>query len=135
MWRVSYSRGINRNSILDLDLDLDLDLIETEIHLFSHEVEAPVEAGRVLGTMKLSYEGEVYGVLDLVAVNSVERSELLYKKQQFIEFFQQSGTKIAIGVIAVLVLIILLRLLVFRKKRRYRSSGSRARSNYRGSRR
>jgi len=120
-----------------LPKDLDLDLIETEINLFSHEVEAPVEAGQILGTMKLSYEGEVYGVLDLVAVNSVERSELLYKKQQFIEFFQQSGTKIAIGVVAILAVIILLRVLVFRKRRRYRSSaGSRARgSNYRGSRR
>jgi len=119
-----------------LPKDLDLDEIHSEITLFSHEVEAPVEEGQVLGTMKLSYEGEVYGVLDLVAVTSVERSELLYKKAQFINFFRQSGTKIAIGTVLVIAVIVLLRLLVFRKKRRYTSSaGSRSRGSYRGSRR
>ena len=116
---------------------MDLNDIEAEITLFALEVEAPVEAGQILGTMKLSYEGEVYGVLDLVAVNSVERSELLYKKQQFIQFFQRSEVRIAIVVAVVLIVAVLLKVFVFRKKRRYRSSaGSRARgSNYRGSRR
>ena len=73
-----------------LPKDMDLDAIETKIALFSEEVEAPVEEGQVLGVMTLSYEGEVYGKLDLVAVNSVERSELLYKKEQFISFFQDT---------------------------------------------
>jgi len=119
-----------------LPKDLDLEAIETEINLFAHEVEAPVKEGQVMGTMKLSYEGEVYGVLDLVAVTGVERSELLYKKQQFIQFFQRSEVRIAIVVIAVLLVAILLKVFVFRKKRRYHSSASRGgRRNYRGSRR
>ena len=119
-----------------LPKDLDLEAIETEINLFAHEVEAPVKEGQVMGTMKLSYEGEVYGVLDLVAVTSVERSELLYKKQQFIQFFQRSEVRIAIVVIAALLVAILLKVFVFRKKRRYHSSASRGgRRNYRGSRR
>lgn len=119
-----------------LPKDLDLDQIETEITLFSDEVEAPVQEGQVLGTMKLSYEGEVYGTLDLVAVTSVERSELLYKKAQFIAFFQQSWVKLALGLVLVLVVLIVLRLTVFRKRRRYHASvGSRSRGNYRGTRR
>ena len=60
-----------------LPKDLDPSLIETTIHLNSDTVEAPVEEGQVLGTMTLSYEGTDYGSLDLVAVTSVERSELL----------------------------------------------------------
>ena len=119
-----------------LPKDLDLDQIETEITLFSDEVEAPVQEGQVLGTMKLSYEGEIYGTLDLVAVTSVERSELLYKKAQFIAFFQQSWVKLALGLVLVLVVLIVLRLTVFRKRRRYHAGvGSRSRGNYRGTRR
>ena len=119
-----------------LPKDLDTDLIESEITLFSDTVEAPVKEGQVLGTMKLSYEGEVYGTLDLVAVTSVERSELLYKKQQFIEFFQSSTVKLVLVVVFLLAAFILLKLLVFRKRRRYRAgAGSHHRGNYRGTRR
>lgn len=119
-----------------LPVDMDLDQIEERITLFAQEIEAPVEEGQILGTMTLSYEGEVYGTLDLVAVTSVERSDLLYKKQQFIGFFQKTSTKIVLAVLLVLVVAVLLRLLVFRKKRRYTASvGGRRRSNYRGSRR
>ena len=120
-----------------LPKDLDLDLIETEINLFSKEVEAPVEEGQVLGTMKLSYEGEVYGTLDLVAVNSVERSELLYKKAQFIAFFQNSKVQLVLGLVFLLAVVILFNLLVLRKRRRYRAGvgGGRRRGNYRGTRR
>lgn len=120
-----------------LPKDLDLDLIETEIHLFSDGVvEAPVEEGQVLGTMKLSYEGEVFGTLDLVAVNAVERSELLYKKAQFISFFQHSGVKVALALVFLVVAIVLLKVLVFHKRRRYHAGvGGRRRGNYRGTRR
>lgn len=119
-----------------LPKDLDLDQIETEINLFAEEVEAPVEEGQVMGTMKLSYEGEVYGVLDLVAVTSVERSELLYKKAQFLDLIQSTHFKIGLAVVLVLAVLIALRLLVFRKKRRYHAGvGARSRGNYRGTRR
>lgn len=120
-----------------LPKDLDTSLIESEITLFAEEVEAPVEEGQVLGTMKLSYEGEVYGTLDLVAVTSVERSELLYKKEQFLQFFRTSWVKLVLVVVLLLAAFILLRVLVFRKKRRYHSGvgSGRSRGNYRGSRR
>lgn len=121
-----------------LPKDMDLDAIESEITLFSKEVEAPVEAGQVMGTMKLSYEGEVYGTLDLVAVTSVERSELLFKKAQFIAFFQTSWVKVALVLVIVLAGVIMLQLLVFRKRRRYRAgagAGSRSRGSYRGGKR
>lgn len=117
-----------------LPIDLNPDEIHAEIVLFSDTVEAPVEEGQVLGSMTLSHEGTEYGVLDLVAVSSVERSELLYKKEQFIAFFQAEGVKLAFISAAVVILIVALRLLVFRKRRRYRSR-TKTRSNYRGARR
>ena len=98
------------------------------------EVEAPVEAGQVMGTMTLFYEDEVYGTLDLVAVTSVERSDLLYKKEQFFAFWQSSGVKLVLAVTFMLAGIVILRLLVFRKKRRPRAGAARSRGNYRGTR-
>ena len=119
-----------------LPKSMDPDDIESRITLFAQSVEAPVEAGQVMGTMTLSYEGEVYGTLDLVAVTSVERSELLFKKQQFFIFFQSTGVKLALAAVLLLTAFILLKLLVFRKKRRPRAgAGTHSRGNYRGTRR
>lgn len=120
-----------------LPKSMNLDDIETDIALFAKEVEAPVEAGQVMGVMTLSYEGEIYGKLDLVAVTSVERSELLHKKQQFFEFFQTTGIKLVVGLAAAVVILIALRLLVFRKRRRPAGAGRRAQSrgSYRGGKR
>ena len=119
-----------------LPKDLDPSLIETTIHLNSDTVEAPVEEGQVLGTMTLSYEGTDYGSLDLVAVTSVERSELLYKKAQVMAFFQNFGVRVAAVIILILVIAVLLKVLVFRKERRYGARVmSRGRRNYRGGRR
>ena len=117
-----------------LPKSMDLDDIESRISLFADEVEAPVEAGQVMGTMTLFYEDEVYGTLDLVAVTSVERSDLLYKKEQFFAFWQSSGVKLVLAVTFMLAGIVILRLLVFRKKRRPRAGAARSRGNYRGTR-
>ena len=117
-----------------LPKSMDLDDIESRISLFADEVEAPVEAGQVMGTMTLFYEDEVYGTLDLVAVTSVERSDLLYKKEQFFAFWQSSGVKLVLAVAFMLAGIVILRLLVFRKKRRPRAGAARNRGNYRGTR-
>ena len=121
-----------------LPKSMDLDDIETKIRLFAEEVEAPVEAGAVMGAMTLSYNGEVYGTLDLVAVTSVERSDLLYKKQQFFNFFQTTGVKLALSAALLLAAVVLLRLLAFPRRRRPRAgAGSRvqSRGKYRGVRR
>ena len=110
--------------------------IQSEITLFADTVEAPVVEGQVLGTMRLFYEDQEYGELDLVAVTSVERSELLYKKMIFLNFMEEYGARLAAGVAGVLVLILLLIFLLRRKRRRYRSSRHRGgRRSYRGSRR
>ena len=101
--------------------DIDLDQVEMIPNLISEEVDAPVEAGQVLGTLVIRYEGVEYGTLDLVADTSVERSDFLYYKNQVELFFQRSGVKMLLAVVLIVVVIVLLRVLVFRKRRRYRS--------------
>ena len=105
-----------------LPKSMDVDDIEAEVHLFAEEVEAPVEAGQVMGVMTLTYGDETYGKLDLVAITSVERSELLYKKQQFFEFFQNEGVRIILAVVMFLAAIVILKLTVFRRKKIGRAS-------------
>lgn len=115
-----------------LPVDVDLSQIETEISLFSPTVEAPVKEGQVLGTMKLSHNGELYGTLDLVAVASVERSEFLYKKAQFSKFFHSLQGKLILIAVLLFVLVPAIYFLGLRKKRRVRSSFGRSRGHYRG---
>ena len=110
--------------------DVDLDKMEKEISLFQ-DVQAPIKANQLLGTMKLSYEGKVYGTIDLVAVEAVERSELLYQKEQFLNFVKEYWKIMVAVVAAVVVLVLVLRFVVFNKKRRY-GSRRRVRGNYRG---
>lgn len=115
-------------------VDLNTDEIESTITLFQDTVPAPVKEGQVLGAMTLSYQDEVYGTLDLVAVNSVERSELLYRKAQVVDFFSHSGTKLILSVILIVVICVALKLFVFTKRRRPSGVGSR-RGRYNGRRR
>ena len=117
---------------------LDYDLPES--------VEAPVEAGQKLGTVTFSYQGVVYGTLDLVAMDSVERSEYLSTVQQVENTFQQIGAywakwwvKAAVfGSIALILLLIMYMTVILPKQRRARrysrSGGSRrgSRPSYRG---
>lgn len=82
-----------------LPLEMDLEEIQQTIHLDALSVEAPVYAGQKLGELEFSHQGEVYGTLDLVAVNAVNRSELLYHKQNIETMVQDSGgTLVAVGV-------------------------------------
>ena len=104
-----------------LPVDMDLEAIEPTISLFQDTVEAPVKEGQVMGTMTLTYDGEVFGTLDLVATTSVDRSELLYRQEQIRQFFANSGTKLILAAVLVVAVLVLLRLLVFRKRRRYRA--------------
>ena len=121
-----------------LPKDIDLEQVEMVPSLFSESVDAPVEAGQVLGILTIRYDGTEYGRLDLVADTAVERSDFLYYKHQVETFFQNAGVRLLLVVVLVLVVIVLLRVLVFRKRRRYRSGvgmGAGRRGHYSGRRR
>lgn len=93
-----------------------------------------MEKGTVLGKVTLTYNGEEYGSLDLVAVDTVERSELLYNLDRIEKFFSQLWVKILLLVLVLLILVLVLRLTIFGRRGR-RSYGSRGRSGYHGRRR
>ncbi len=101
-------------------------------------VEAPVKKGDVLGTLVLSLNGERYTSVNLIAVTDVNASEVLKRKAMLQELFSRWYVKTAIVVVAVLFLLLILRLTLFRGFRRNhygsRSVGTRG-GGYRGTRR
>lgn len=99
--------------------------------------EAPIEKGQKLGTLTVYLGEEAYGSVDLVALDDVEQSVFLAKKKAVEDFISQTWFKAAIGLAVLVALIVVLRLTVFRPKRRYGSSytGTRRPRNYKGGRR
>lgn len=92
-----------------LPVDMDLNEITTDITL-EETVEAPIEEGQVLGSMTLSYNGEIYGNLDLVAVNPVSRSEFLYRQARIRAFFSNNIVRLAVAALLLVAAFVILRI-------------------------
>ncbi|MDE7171676.1 MAG: D-alanyl-D-alanine carboxypeptidase [Oscillospiraceae bacterium] len=92
-------------------------------------IEAPVAAGDKLGTITFQYDGVTYGTLDMVAMDSVERSNFLYTIQQIQEYWGKWWVKAlaATGVVLALTLVFFLTVVLPKRKarRRYSRGGSR----------
>ena len=132
--------GVEPQGVLEATLPTDLDpaAFTREVVLDSQSVPAPVGKGQVLGHVTVSNGDTVYGTLDLVAVSNVERSELLYRLDQIKQFFSRAEVKLGLLVLLVVVLFLLLRWLLFGRRRRSRYGSGRGGyggSHYRGRRR
>lgn len=107
------------------------DLTRT-IRFTAKSVEAPVEEGQQLAEVELSYGDDVYAVVPLVALNSVEASQAMLLERQIRDFFARIEVKIAIIAVIVLILaVIFWKLTVGRRRYRYGKS-VKGHSNYRG---
>lgn len=92
------------------------------------EVDAPIRAGDVIGSQSYSYDGVVYGTVELVALNDVEMSKVLYYADKLENFFKGSAFKIALVVLVIfLVLYVLFNLTFGRMRRRRQRSMMRSR--------
>ena len=94
--------------------DLDLSQLTYEVEAPS-AVDAPVEKGQKIGSARLLIDGVEYGQVDLVASESIPRSDALYVVHQIQEFF--SGTIFKIILAALLALAFLLILMASNRRR------------------
>ena len=94
--------------------DLDAEDFTRSWTLDAESVEAPVEEGQVLGSITVSLNGKEYGSLPLVALNSVSRSELLYRLDRIQKFFDQLWVKLVLLAVLVLIVVLVLRRLFTR---------------------
>lgn len=119
-----------------LPTDYDAGQVEFKVDLVD-SVEAPVEKGTKLGTVSVVYDGVNYGTLDLVAADSVVRSDFQYYVKTVRDYLAMWWVKAIIIVVVVLVLLLVLWLGIIRprRKRRYRYSGRSSGRRYQGRRR
>ena len=68
-------------------------------------VDAPIKAGDKLGTITLQYNGVTYGETDLVALNDVTMSEVLYYADKLENFFRSPFFRVGILVLVVLLIL------------------------------
>ena len=103
------------STILPDSVDSDSIVVTTDL---PESIEAPVEKGTVLGTATLSYAGEVLTTVDLVAAETVERSQLLYTMEQAKSVLTSQWFLITVGIIGTLLLIYIFLLIMYRRKKK-----------------
>lgn len=112
-------------ALLPRDLDVKaLELVED----IPEEVKAPVKAGDPIGTATYRYNGTDYGTVELVALNDISRSTVLFYADKLSTFFQSMVFKILLLAAAAFFILHIFTGLVFggvRRRRRRRSSRSR----------
>ncbi len=81
-------------------------------------VRAPINEGDAIGTVTLKYNGSILTTIDLVASESIERSELLYNKEFILNIVTSKWFFLAIGVIILLIIIYIIYAIIKNKKRR-----------------
>lgn len=83
-----------------MPIDADMSRIERKLNI-PESINAPVTQGQKIGTMVVSYNGVKYGELELVALNDVSMSKVLYYADKIENFFQSKLFRIlVISVIA-----------------------------------
>ena len=117
--------------------ELDPAALDRTVTLNNDVVYAPIVKGDVLGEITLSYDGQVYATVPLLAQFDVNASQFLTTKYQIKLFLSQRTVQLALVAAAVVIAIIVIWWKFFRPKRRYGSHGSkhRSRRTYRGRRR
>ena len=112
------------------DLAYTLDLPES--------VEAPITAGDVLGSVTVSYNGQDYVTVPLLALTDVSSSSFLVGKNAVQTFLDRTIVKVGIVALLVLIVLLMIWLKLIRPRRRYGRGGKRYRRttpSYRGRRR
>ena len=121
--------------VLPKDLDPETDLTYT-LDL-PESVEAPITTGDVLGSVTVSYDGQDYVTVPLLALSDVSSSSFLVGRNAVQTFLSRTIVKVAIAALVVLIVLLLIWLKLIRPKRRYGRGGKRYRRTptYRGRRR
>lgn len=117
--------------------DVDPATLERTVKLDQEVAFAPIIKGQILGTISLSYEGEVRATVPLLAQYDVSASKFLTAKYQLIQFLSRREVQLAIIAVVVLAVLIVLWWKLLRPRRRYGSRTGRRgrRRTYRGRRR
>ena len=114
-----------------MDIDYDTEKVILDVKLNADSVDAPVDAGQVLGTVTVSYEGDVIGTSDLAAITGVSRSEITHQAKETQVYVEDNWWKWLVGIligIAVLIVVGFFVLQYYRRQQRRRKVAARRRA-------
>ena len=100
---------------------LPKDVSETSVILtpnLPESIEAPVKKGQIIGTATLSYANQELAEINLVAAESVERSELLHTVDTVKEVVSAPWFLIVAAVIVFLLLVYIVLAVIYNRKRK-----------------
>ena len=119
-----------------LPTDYDASQVQFRVEL-ADSVEAPVEKGTKLGTVTVVYNDVTYGTLNLVAADSVVRSDFQYYVKTVQDYLAMWWVRalIVVAVVLIVFLVVWLGVIRPRRKRRYRYSSRSGGRRYQGRRR
>lgn len=126
--KLSVKTAEGLTAVVPIDLEVD------ELHMaydLPDSVRAPISAGEKMGSVTVSYDGVVYGVVDLVALNDVSMSNVLYYKDKLDHFFQSTTFRATVFVVIVFfAFCVVLRAVHTRRKAARRRAMMRRRNQY-----
>ena len=96
------------------------DLVSNEYVLNRPELQAHLDAGEIVGTVTVYYDGKPIGSTTVETLTAVERSELAYGLDQTKVFVQQYWWALLLlgGVIVLLLLVLIVKAVIYGHKRR-----------------
>jgi D-alanyl-D-alanine carboxypeptidase (penicillin-binding protein 5/6) len=99
--------------------DIDLSALQ-EIKTLDETVDAPVEAGQVLGTLEVKLNDETIAKVNLVAGETLERSEWLFFLRKLKGVFTSVWFKLAVAFVLLLVALYILYAIMYNRRKRRR---------------
>lgn len=101
-----------------IDQNYDPKDVVLEINLPNESVDAPVEAGQVLGTVTVVYQDMVLGTSELAAITSVARSEITHKAENTRNYVEHNWWKWLFGILLTAIVLLAIYLVLMQLRRR-----------------
>ena len=98
--------------------DLPDEAVQRDVVLYNTQLTAPLAAGTVLGEIRVSADGVVYGVTKLVNSSTIELSRNAYLTQRLGEILSKGWVIALIAVLLIFTLIYLILVMRYRRLRR-----------------
>jgi len=95
-----------------IDRDYDPNAVTLDIHLPSATVDAPVEAGQVLGSVTVLYNNMILGESDLAAITTVSRSEITHRAENTKNYVEHNWWKWLLGILLTVIVLIVIYIFV-----------------------
>ena len=101
------------STVLPVNVEISSIDITTDV---PESIKAPVEAGEKVGTATLSYANQPLATIDLVASESVARSQLLYSLSIFKNIVTSKWFIISIVIVVVLLILYLILTMIYNNR-------------------